>query len=60
LFVCNYSKTFIYVTGGFTFASFVLGGLSWWLPLYVEYAIYSKDQQPEQLLFYKKKLSKKF
>lgn len=33
---------------GFTFASFVLGGLSWWVPIYVEYAIYSKNQTPTQ------------
>ena len=43
------SKTFMWVTAGFTFASFVLGGLSWWVPLYVEYAIRSKEQTPEQI-----------
>jgi len=43
------NKTFMWVTAGFTFASFVLGGLSWWVPLYVEYAIRSKEQTPEQI-----------
>ena len=43
-----YSKTFIWITMGFTFASFVLGGLSWWVPIYVEYAIYSNNLTPEQ------------
>lgn len=40
----------MWVTAGFTFSSFVLGGLSWWVPLYVQYAIYSNEQVPEQLV----------
>lgn len=43
------NKSFIWVTMGFTFASFVLGGLSWWVPTYVEYAIYSKNEEPVQI-----------
>lgn len=43
------NKTFMWTTMGFTFASFVLGGLSWWVPLYVEYAIYSSNKIPEQI-----------
>lgn len=43
------NKTFVWTTLGFTFASFVLGGLSWWVPLYVEYAIYSNNETPEQI-----------
>ena len=42
------NKTFIWMTFGFTFASFVLGGLSWWVPTYVEYAIYSRNETPVQ------------
>lgn len=42
------NKTFIWMTMGFTFASFVLGGLSWWVPIYVEYAILSNNKVPEQ------------
>ncbi|CAF0772980.1 unnamed protein product [Brachionus calyciflorus] len=43
------NKTFMWTTMGFTFASFVLGGLSWWVPIYVEYAIYSKNKTPNQI-----------
>jgi MFS family permease len=43
------NKTFVWTTLGFTFASFVLGGLSWWVPLYVEYSIYSNNETPEQI-----------
>lgn len=42
------SKTFMWITFGFTFASFVLGGLSWWVPAYVQYAIYSNNKIPDQ------------
>lgn len=38
----------MWITVGFTFASFVLGGLSWWVPTYVEYAIQSKNLEPVQ------------
>ncbi len=38
----------MWITLGFTFASFVLGGLSWWVPVYVQYAIYSKNEVPKQ------------
>jgi hypothetical protein len=44
-----FSRTFIWVTLGFTFATFVLGGLSWWVPLYVTYAIQSKNEVPEEI-----------
>ncbi len=44
------SKTFICITLGYTFGQFVLGGISWWVPLYLEYAIYSKNKIPEQLV----------
>lgn len=43
------NKTFIWITLGFTFASFVLGGLSWWVPTFVQYGIYSNNQVPEQV-----------
>jgi hypothetical protein len=43
------NRTFMWVTAGFTFSSFVLGGLSWWVPLYVQYAIFSKNQVPQQI-----------
>jgi len=43
------NKTFMLITIGFTFASFVLGGLSWWVPTYVEYAIFSKHETPSQI-----------
>jgi MFS transporter, Spinster family, sphingosine-1-phosphate transporter len=43
------NKTFMWTTAGFTFASFVLGGLSWWVPLYVEYAFLSNNIIPEQI-----------
>ena len=42
------NRTFVWITLGFTFASFVLGGLSWWVPTYVEYAILSNGQTPNQ------------
>jgi MFS transporter, Spinster family, sphingosine-1-phosphate transporter len=43
------NRSFMWTTMGFTFASFVLGGLSWWVPTYVEYAIYSNNQEPKQI-----------
>lgn len=43
------NRSFIWTTLGFTFASFVLGGLSWWVPTYVEYAIYSNNKEPNQI-----------
>lgn len=42
------SKTFIWITWGFTFASFVLGGLSWWVPTFVQYGIQSNNEVPDQ------------
>lgn len=48
IYLCK-NKTFVWVTIGFTFATFVLGGLSWWVPTYVNYAIYSKNQEPFQI-----------
>jgi MFS family permease len=43
------NKTFMWITLGFTFASFVLGGVSWWVPTYVQYAIKSKNEEPVQI-----------
>lgn len=48
IYLCK-NKTFVWVTIGFTFASFVLGGLSWWVPIYVETAILSKGETPIQI-----------
>jgi len=39
----------MWITAGFTFASFVLGGLSWWMPSFVEYAVYSVNQQQHDI-----------
>ena len=39
----------MWITFGFTFASFVLGGLSWWVPTFVEYAKYSNNEIPNQI-----------
>lgn len=39
----------MWITFGFTFASFVLGGLTWWVPAYVQYAIYSNNKIPDQI-----------
>lgn len=38
----------MFITFGFTFASFVLGGLSFWAPIYVIDAVESLNQKPEQ------------
>ena len=43
----------MWITAGFTFASFVLGGLSWWMPSFVEYAVYSVNQQPHEYVLKK-------
>lgn len=48
IYLCK-NRTFIWITLGFTFATFVLGGLSWWVPLYVTYAIQSKNEVPEEI-----------
>ena len=37
------SKTFVWMTVGLTFASFVLGGLTWWVPTFLKYANMSKN-----------------
>lgn len=34
---------------GFTFGSFVMGGVSWWVPTFIEYAIYANGVKPEQV-----------
>ena len=38
----------MFITIGFTFASFVLGGLSFWAPVYVIDAIEAAHEKPEQ------------
>jgi F0F1-type ATP synthase assembly protein I len=38
----------MFTTASNTFVSFVMGGLAFWAPLYVIYAVESKNQQPEQ------------
>jgi MFS transporter, Spinster family, sphingosine-1-phosphate transporter len=43
------SKSFMWTTMGFTFGSFVMGGVSWWVPTYIEYAIYSNGFVPKQV-----------
>jgi hypothetical protein len=42
------SKSFMWITMGFTFGTFVLGGLSWWVPTFIDYAVYSYGEKPEQ------------
>lgn len=48
IYLCK-NKTFMWITIGFTFASFVLGGLSWWVPTYVAFAIQSNNEEPQQI-----------
>ena len=43
-----FSRTFVWMTAGLTFASFVLGGLTWWMPTYVKYAYLSNNQPDDQ------------
>ena len=41
----------MWITIGFTFATFVLGGLSWWVPTFIEYSIYANNQKPDQYAY---------
>jgi hypothetical protein len=44
----HFSKSFMWVTFGFTFGAFVMGGLSFWVPTFVEYARKSIDETTDK------------